>query len=83
MQGNFLTLQSVSAPPSIKKNILEEWLAPRCQAFPCLPPLDTLIISTYTASTPALENGNRTSYSSYLCCYYLQLELSERMEEPR
>lgn len=45
------------------------------------PPLDTLIISTYTALTPALENGNHTSCSSYLCCCNLQLGLSEGMGE--
>lgn len=56
--------------------------SPQAEAFP-FPPLDTLIISTYAALTPALENGNHMSCSSYLCCYNLQLEPSEGIGELR
>lgn len=86
IQGSFLTLQSVIAPPSIK---MTTWMIGLLRgakspwgAFP-LTPLDTLIISTYTALTPALENRNHVSRSSYLCCYNLQLGRNEGMGEPR
>lgn len=65
----FLTLQSYTASPLIKMTAWRSGLRHCAKspggAFP-LPPLDTLIINTYTALTPALENGNHTSCSSYL-----------------
>lgn len=86
MQSSFWTLQSFTAPPSIKMTAWKSGLLRSAKlpwgAFP-LTPLDTLIISTYMALTPALENGNRTSCCSYLCCYNLQLGWREGKGEPR